>query len=162
MSHGNGYIVLCAYSGVLLLVSAALIAAQSDQPTTISLAEKILLKIGNNGKPNSNLWWMLCYQIICSSYKWSQLIIFSIWSEEKRRQSWWVLLRAKQQWILYQKYFHLLKRLSVDFRRMCVLSTNKLFAKNDFRPLRRDLRGASHTRAAEKCHHSAGGHCQVL
>ena len=48
MSHHNGYNVLCGYSGVLLLVSAALIAAQSDQPTTISLAEKILLKIGNN------------------------------------------------------------------------------------------------------------------
>ena len=42
----NGYNVLCRYSGVFLLVSAALIAAQSDQPTTISLAEKILLKIG--------------------------------------------------------------------------------------------------------------------
>ena len=50
MSHHNGYIVLCGYSGVLLLVSAGLIAAQSDQPTTISLAEKILLKIGDNIK----------------------------------------------------------------------------------------------------------------
>ena len=43
-------LVLCGYSGVLLLVSAGLIAAQSDQPTTISLAEKILLKIGDNIK----------------------------------------------------------------------------------------------------------------
>ena len=50
MSHHIGYNVLWRYSGVLLLVSAALIAAQSDQPTTISLAEKILLKIGDNIK----------------------------------------------------------------------------------------------------------------
>ena len=40
--------VLWCYSGVLLLVSVALIAPQSDRPTTISLAEKILLKIGDN------------------------------------------------------------------------------------------------------------------
>ena len=46
----SSLLVLCGYSGVLLLVSAGLIAAQSDQPTTISLAEKILLKIGDNIK----------------------------------------------------------------------------------------------------------------
>ena len=40
--------VLWCYSGALLLVSVALIAPQSDRPTTISLAEKILLKIGDN------------------------------------------------------------------------------------------------------------------
>ena len=44
------YNILCRYSGVFLLVSAALIAAQSDQPTTISLAEKILLKIGKKSQ----------------------------------------------------------------------------------------------------------------
>ena len=45
-SHSH---VLWCYSGVLLLVSVALIAPQSDRPTTtISLAEKILLKIGDN------------------------------------------------------------------------------------------------------------------
>merc|ERR1711874_237210 len=37
-------------TGVLLLVSVALIAPQSDRPTTISLAEKILLKIASGLK----------------------------------------------------------------------------------------------------------------
>ena len=55
MSHHTGYNILCRYSGVFLLVSAALIAAQSDQPTTISLAEKILLKIGKKKAQNNNL-----------------------------------------------------------------------------------------------------------